>query len=79
MLTRLRNALAILSVLIWFHAFFLYLHYDAMRPTSRQPVDGSRNNLRLDAWREGGKNINDRDAVLISERSNRRPVTREPV
>ena len=34
------------------------------------------------AWMLGekvGKNINDRDAVLISERSNRRPVTREPV
>jgi hypothetical protein len=46
---RLRNALAVLSVLIWFSAFFLYLHYDATRPTSRQPVEG-----RVYAWNNHG-------------------------
>ena len=50
MLVRLRNALAIVAVLLWFTAFALFLHFADTRPTSPAPIEG-----RTYAWNDHGR------------------------
>jgi hypothetical protein len=50
MLRRLRNALAIAAVLVWFTAFALFLHFADTRPTSPAPIEG-----RTYAWNDHGR------------------------
>ncbi len=37
---RLVKVLGMLGLLVWFSFITLFLHYDATRPTMRQPADG---------------------------------------